>query len=118
MGGRLGAQIATAYYSCCSRGPRQLREGMLVMKPYGSGAMYEYRKEILEQLLRHGIRPTPNTPPGLVMEYLNDLYRYEIRRLRNRLLEGRFPRSEYASRVVDLRRRYPLVSIPTRHWTR
>jgi len=39
------------------------------------------------------------------------LYRYEIRRMRQRLLRGEFVRSEYFNRIVELRRRYPLVSL-------
>ena len=47
---------------------------------------YRYKAEILEQLRAHGIQPTPETKPELVHEFVNDLYRYELRRLRDRLL--------------------------------
>jgi hypothetical protein len=68
-------------------------------------------------LLRHGVRPTSRTPPARVHAYLNDLYRFELRRLRARLLRGEFPKREYAARVIDLRKRYPLLSLTTRAWT-
>jgi hypothetical protein len=72
---------------------------------------YVYRREILEQLAAHGVRPQPTTRPELVHELISDLYRYEIRRMRQRLIRGEFVRSEYFDRIVQLRRRYPLVSL-------
>ncbi len=81
-------------------------------------ALYDYRPEILEQLAIHGIVPRPSTPPGFIRDYLSDLYRYEIRRLKQRLLRGEFPKDEYLSRVVQLRIRYPLLSIPLHLWIR
>lgn len=70
-----------------------------------------------EALARHGVRPTPSTRPEIVHEYVNDLYRYELRRLRGRLARGEVVRRDYAGLVVDLRRKYMLVSVPLRHWT-
>ena len=78
---------------------------------------FQYQPEILAQLLEHGVRPLPTTRPALVAEYLNDLYRWEIRRLKARLLRKEFPQSAYAGMVVDLRRKYPLVSVPVQVWT-
>jgi hypothetical protein len=78
---------------------------------------YRYHPEILAELLKHGVRPTPTTAPRLVADFLSDLYRYEIRRLRNRLRRGEVPKERYADEVVALRRRYPLVSVPVRLWT-
>ncbi len=80
--------------------------------------MYDYRPVILDQLALHGIRPKPSTPPDLIRDYLSDLYRFEIRRLKRRLLSGEFPKEEYQSRVVELRLRYPLLSIPLQLWMR
>lgn len=77
---------------------------------------YRYRADVLEELLRHGVRPTRHTRPELVHEFVRDLYRIEIRRLRERLLRREFPRSEYADRVVRLRRKYPLTSLRPREW--
>ena len=56
------------------------------------------------------------TPPDLVHEFLNDLYRYELRRLRNRLLRREIAKSDYYNRVVEVRRRYPLLSLKTWQW--
>ena len=77
---------------------------------------YRYRPDVLEQLLQHGVRPTPNTNPELVFEFVNDLYRYELRRLRAALVSGAIPKPGYYDRVVDLRRKYPLVSIKPHLW--
>jgi hypothetical protein len=77
---------------------------------------YRYHPVILEELARFGVFPTENTPPALVHEFINDLYRFELRRLRERLAAGQIPRNDYAAHVIDLRRRYPLVSIRASLW--
>jgi hypothetical protein len=76
-----------------------------------------YRAEVLDELLRHGVRPTPATPPPVVRAFLNDLYRFELRRLRDRLLSGAIRKPDYSFHVVELRRRYPLLSVPVVLWT-
>ena len=77
---------------------------------------YAYRADVLDQLWRHGVRPTPTTPPELVHTFVSDLYRFEIRRLRSRLVRGDIPKAGYAGRVVELRRRYPLISLKPHQW--
>ena len=72
---------------------------------------YRYRPEVLEQLSRHGVQPTANTRPEVVHDFVNDLYRYELRRLRDRLVRREIPKVGYYDRVVELRRKYPLVSL-------
>jgi hypothetical protein len=79
---------------------------------------YEYAPEALEVLAGHGLRPGPDTPPAAVREALSDLYRYEIRRLRRRLLAGEVPKAEYSDHVIGLRKQYWLLSIPVERWTR
>jgi len=78
--------------------------------------MIHYRPGLLEQLLSHGVRPGPDTSPALVRAFLNDLYRYELRRLRAQFLEGTIPKRDYAARVMRLRGRYALLSLPARFW--
>ena len=80
--------------------------------------MYEYRSAVLQELTKHGIRPKQTTRPELVNEFLNDLYRFELRRLRARLARGEIPKREYSRHVVELRKYYRLVSVPTRLWTK
>jgi len=78
---------------------------------------FRYRPDILVQLLTHGVRPGATTRPALVFRFLNDLYRYELRRLKDARVAGQIAAADYAPRVVALRRRYPLVSIPVQMWT-
>jgi hypothetical protein len=80
--------------------------------------VYEYAPEALEVLAGHGLQPGPDTSPDLVREALSDLYRYEIRRLRRRLLAGDIPREAYAGEVIVLRKQYWLLSIPVERWVR
>ncbi|MFI5177913.1 MAG: hypothetical protein ACHQO8_05105 [Vicinamibacterales bacterium] len=75
-----------------------------------------YRAEVLLLLTRHGIRPTEETPPELVRDYVRDLYKYEIRCLRDRYISGAFPKIEYAGRVEALRRRYLVLSLRAREF--
>ena len=77
---------------------------------------YTYRADVLEQLGRHGVHPTSSTRPELVHEFVSDLYRFEIRRLRARLVRGDIPKVGYADRVVELRRKYPLISVKPHQW--
>jgi hypothetical protein len=72
---------------------------------------YRYRRDVLARLETHGIRPRPTTPPDLVRAFVNDLYRYEIRALRDRLLRGEFPKASYYDRVVTLRNKYSVLAL-------
>lgn len=78
--------------------------------------VYRYRSDVLNQLWRHGVQPTSATRPELVHEFVNDLYRYELRRLRDRLVRREIPKTGYFDRVVELRRTYPLVSLKPAQW--
>jgi hypothetical protein len=77
---------------------------------------YRYRPAVLEQLWHHGVHPTSATPPQLVHEFVSDLYRYELRRLRDRLRRGEIPKAGYYDRVIQLRLAYPLVSLKAEQW--
>ena len=80
-------------------------------------ATYDYQPQLLAELESHGIRPNPTTSPELVHEFVSDLYRFELRRLRDRQVSGDIPRRDYSTHVVELRKNYILVSIPVRLWT-
>jgi hypothetical protein len=73
--------------------------------------IYRYRADVLDQLWRYGIQPTSSTRPEVVHEFISDLYRFELRRLRDRLVRKEIPKVGYYDRVVELRRKYPLVSL-------
>jgi hypothetical protein len=80
--------------------------------------IHEYDNRILDALAGHGLMPSSSTPPERVRDAVRDLYKYEIRRLRSELLEGRFAKRDYAGRVAALRDRYWVLSIPLPRWTR
>ena len=79
---------------------------------------YIYHPKVLEELARHGLRPLPSTAPHMLRDAVRDLYRYEIKRLRSRLLAGEIAKKDYAGAVITLRTRYPLLSVPPHLWTR
>ena len=72
---------------------------------------YHYKPAILAKLAGHGICPRPGSPPELVRGFVNDLYCYELRRLRDQLLSGAFPKHAYAARVVALRDKYSVLAL-------
>jgi len=82
----------------------------------GEERRFVYLRDVLEYLIRHGVCPTEHTPPGLVRDFVRDLYKYEIRCLRERLLRHDFPKTEYAGRVEALRRRYMVLSLHAREF--
>ncbi len=77
---------------------------------------HTYHPQILDELARHGLQPAPATPPAFLRDAVRDLYIYEIKRLRARLLAGQFPKSAYAGRVIELRTRYSVLSVPIQRW--
>jgi hypothetical protein len=77
---------------------------------------FKYRASVLAELARHGVLPDNDTPPELIREFINDLYVYEIRALRARMLAGHIPKADYAAHVEQLRKRYPILSLPVHYW--
>ena len=78
--------------------------------------MSRLKAEVLDELARHGLAPTPDTSPERLREQINDLYRIEIRKLRDRCRAGEFSIRDLPGHVVDLRKRYMLLSIPLAQW--
>lgn len=75
-----------------------------------------FSPQVLAELARHGLRPLDTTTAEQLRDAVRDLYRFEIRRLRSELLAGRIRKPDYAGRVIELRGRYPLLSLPTDLW--
>jgi len=75
-----------------------------------------FRPEILDELGRHGLRPRPDTSAAQLREQISDLYRFEIRKLRDRCRAGEFPIDDLSKHVMQLRSRYILLSIPIQNW--
>ena len=78
--------------------------------------IYRYKAKILAQLAAHGVIPKQTTPPATARAVVNNIYRYELRLLRNRYLVGEFSKKEYYDKVVEVRNRYPVMAVLTRHW--
>ena len=78
---------------------------------------YTYHPKVIEELGRFGLRPRPTTAPALAKEFVNDLYRHELRTLRARLVAREIPKAGYSDRVVALRKKYFLLSIRLALWT-
>jgi hypothetical protein len=71
---------------------------------------------LAEALARFGLAPRPDTPPRFVRDQLSDLYRYEIRALRSRLLAGAVLKKDYIGHVIDLRKKYWPLSLTPDQW--
>jgi hypothetical protein len=89
---------------------------IVCIRPLVVSISYTYRPAVIEQLAGHGLRPRPQTPPQHLRDAVRDLYLYEIRCLRADLLAGRILKPDYAGRVIDLRKRYPILSVPLELW--
>ena len=76
-----------------------------------------YKPEILDELWRHGLNPRATSDPARLREQINDLYRIEIRKLRDRCRAGEFSTKDLPAHVAALRKRYLLLSIPLANWT-
>lgn len=77
---------------------------------------FAYRADVLAMLAVHGVFPTSHTDPELVRNFVRDIYKYELRRLRDRYVAGGFPKREYWTRVDQLRRQYPVLGLRAHEW--
>lgn len=82
-----------------------------------TGQVFRYHEPVLEELGKHGLKPLPHSTPQQLRDAVRDLYKYEIRRLRDSLLAGRILKRDYAGHVIELRKRYWLLSLPLQLWT-
>jgi hypothetical protein len=81
-----------------------------------SVATWTYPPEMLVALGPLGLAPRAHTPPAVVRAALNDLYRYELRRMRDRLRAGEIVRLEYLDRVIALRKKYWPLTLQLPAW--
>jgi hypothetical protein len=77
---------------------------------------WSYPPELLAGLWPLGLSPTDHTAPELVRAAADELYKFELRRLRDRLRAGAVERSSYLSRVIALRRKYWVLTLPLSAW--
>jgi hypothetical protein len=83
-----------------------------------SAVRWQYPAELSDALLAFGMAPLAATAPVVVRDQLNDLYRFELRRMRDQLLAGVIPKPEYIGRVVALRKHYWPLTMPLHVWER
>ena len=81
-----------------------------------SDSRWTYPDELGEALITLGLRPSAMTPPAIVRDALNDLYRFELRRMRDRLRAGEIAKADYLDRVVALRKKYWPLTLPLQAW--
>lgn len=79
-------------------------------------ARWHYPPELVALLEAHGISPTPDTHPRMVRDYLSDLYRVEIRKLRDDHRAGKVRKADYIPRVIELRKKYVSLSLTPAGW--
>ncbi|MCC7008555.1 MAG: hypothetical protein IT184_07035 [Acidobacteria bacterium] len=77
-----------------------------------------YPPELLEAVRNLGFDPRPETPPVFVRSAVNDLYRYELRRLRDRHKAGQIARGPFLDAVIALRKKYWVLTLQTPAWER
>jgi hypothetical protein len=70
----------------------------------------------MDALASFGLQPRPDTPPRFTRDALSDLYRHEIRRLRERLLAGEVQKPDYQGLVIELRKKYWPLSLTPQAW--
>ena len=80
-----------------------------------------FRPAVLDALRRFGIVPREDTDPQRLRGLLNDLYVFQIRdlKLQHEEMEkilGPQPISEYRHRLLRLKTRYSLLTVPLDHW--
>lgn len=78
---------------------------------------FHYRESVKHQLTRHGLSPDGSVAPEQLREQLNEIYVREIRKLREGMVAGEIPKSQYSTRVAELRDQYPLLGLPLQMWT-
>ena len=77
---------------------------------------WTYPPELLAGLAPLGIAPASHTPPVLARGAVDELYKYELRRLRDRLRTGEVARPDYLAHVIALRKKYWVLTLPLAAW--
>lgn len=80
-----------------------------------------FKPGVMAALAVHGIVPKADSDPRQIRAFLNDLYTFQIRELRNMRREaeailGPQPLEPYRRRVNALKERYALLSLPADRW--
>lgn len=75
------------------------------------------KPEVLADLARHGVQPTPGEAPAALRARLNDIYLEDVRALREQQRAGAIALRDYAAQVERLKQRYALLGLPLRLWS-
>jgi hypothetical protein len=81
-----------------------------------TSGQWTYPVELLAALEGLGLSPTSATPPAVVRDALNDLYRYELRRMRDRQRGGLIDKPAYLDLVIATRKRYWPLTLSLAAW--
>jgi hypothetical protein len=84
--------------------------------PLADRPSYKYRDDVLAECRRYGVFPTEQTPPALARGFINELYKFELRKLRERYIRREFPKADYHRLVIEIRDKYPVLALPPRLW--
>jgi hypothetical protein len=79
---------------------------------------WTYPAEFLDALASLGLAPHARTPPALVRNAVDELYKFELKRLRVRYLRGEVAKADLGAQVVRLRRKYWPLTLPIGAWER
>jgi hypothetical protein len=80
--------------------------------------VWTYPSELVDALAQLGLAPTASTSPVLVRDAVSDLYRFELRRARDRLRAGEYEKSAYLDIVIALRKKYWVLTLQPAAWER
>ena len=80
------------------------------------GDRWTYPPEFVEALAGFGLAPHPGTPPAVVRRAVDELYKVELKRLRLRYLRGELAKAHLAEQVIQLRKKYWLLTLPEGAW--
>ena len=90
----------------------------IVTASYRTAPDWTYPTALRESLASLGFAPRSDTPPSLVRAAVDELYKYELRRLRDQHRAGHVPKAQFAERVVSLRKKYWILTLPLGAWER
>jgi len=79
---------------------------------------FHYPPELFDALQSLGLAPKATTPPAFARGAIDELYKYELRRLRNRLRAAEVERANYLDLVIGLRKKYWMLTLPLAAWER
>jgi hypothetical protein len=77
-----------------------------------------YPPELVAGLNRVGVSHSADVSPAMAREAADDLYKEELRALRARLLAGEFDRARYVELIIELRKKFWILTLPLSAWER